>query len=203
MHHVLTREAESSWSERSNTTASSTFPESFGLSGVSCNLMLPISMHMQVVVLSTFFCACLTAHSHKFKHPPSYRAERRKYYNHREKSRRDPRKYVTVIIDGMDQNKTNFPHLINNTKSTHNLWRLRTHLTGVLVHTQALKGKLVYGFYDLMQLPHDCNLTIHVLLEALLDFSSLNGALPEVLYLQLDNCFRENKNNIYFHSVHF
>lgn len=101
---------------------------------------------------------------------------------------------MTIIIDGMDQNKTNVPHLVHNTKSTQNLWRLRTHLTGVLIHTQAQKGKYAYGYYDILQLPHDCNLTIHVLLEALCDLSAVTGVLPEVLYLQLDNSSRENKN---------
>ena len=60
--------------------------------------------------------------------------EREKYYNHREKSKRDPKRYLTIIIDGMDQSKTNVPQLTTTTKSSQNLWRLRTHLTGNLVH---------------------------------------------------------------------
>ena len=130
----------------------------------------------------------------------SFRAERRKYYNHREKARSEPNKYVTIIIDGMDQSKTNVPHLLHTTKSTQNLWRLRTHLTGVLLHTRNFKGKKAYGFYDILQFPHDCNLTIHALLKALVDLSSSGSGegLPEVLYLQLDNCYRENKNKYLF-----
>ena len=64
------------------------------------------------------------------------RQERKKYYLHREKARSDPKKYLTVIIDGMDQNKTNVPALLQETKSTQNLYRVRTHLTGVIVHTR-------------------------------------------------------------------
>ena len=94
----------------------------------------------------------------------------------------------------MDQNKTNIPHLLHTTKSTQNLWRLRTHLTGVLVHTKSPKGKLAYGFYDVLQFPHDCNLTIHALLKVLADLCRHREPLPRVLYLQLDNCSRENKN---------
>ena len=52
-------------------------------------------------------------------------------------------------------------------------------------------GKLIYGFYDILQWPHDSNLTIQVLGHILLDFKD---RLPEVLYLQLDNTSRENKN---------
>ena len=92
------------------------------------------------------------------------RCECRKYYHHCEKLRSEPLKYVTIIIDGMDQNKTNVPSLPQQTKSTQNLWRVRTHLTGVLVHTKTEKGKLAFAFYDLLQWPHDSKLTIAVLL---------------------------------------
>ena len=73
--------------------------------------------------------------------------------------RDEPKKYITVITDGMDQNKTNL-QIAQNTKSTQNLWRVLTHLTGALAHMEAVKGKLAFGFYDLLQWPHDCNLTI-------------------------------------------
>ena len=98
----------------------------------------------------------------------------------------------------MDQNKTNVPHLLHSTKSTQNLWRLRTHLTGILVHTKSTTGKLAYGFYDILQFPHDSNLTINSLLRVLVDVFSAGNSLPRVLYLQLDNCFRENKNKYLF-----
>ena len=38
--------------------------------------------------------------------------ERQKYYKHAENSRRHPHKYACIIIDGMDQNKTNIPHFV-------------------------------------------------------------------------------------------
>lgn len=41
-----------------------------------------------------------------------------------------------------------------------------------------------------MEWPHDSNLTTTLLLRILNKLEKL----PEVLYLQLDNCFRENKN---------
>ena len=65
-----------------------------------------------------------------------YRQECKKYYLHLEKARSQPEKYLTIIIDGMDQNKTNVPALLQETKSTQNLYRVRTHLTGALVHTR-------------------------------------------------------------------
>ena len=32
-----------------------------------------------------------------------------KYHDHRQKAREEPHKYLTVIVDGMDQAKTNLP----------------------------------------------------------------------------------------------
>ena len=88
----------------------------------------------------------------------------------------------------MDQNKTNIPHFVRLAKSAQNLWTLRTHLSGVLVH-----GKGNFGFFDFLQWPHDCNLTITCLLLTLLELTK-ESALPPHLYLQMDNCVRENKN---------
>ena len=59
----------------------------------------------------------------------SFRRERQKYYSEREKSRREPTKYICMIIDGMDQTKTNIPR-VTSSKSNQHLWKLRTHLTG-------------------------------------------------------------------------
>ena len=124
-----------------------------------------------------------------------YREERKKYHLHREKSRAQPTKYITIIIDGMDQSKTNIPALVPEAKSTQKLTRLRTHLTGAIVHTQAPHGKLLYAFYDTMQWPHDSNLTLEVLSRIM---HRLKEKLPPTLYLQLDNCGRENKNRYFF-----
>ena len=57
---------------------------------------------------------------------------------------------------------------------------------GVIAH-----GVAVYGFWDLFQFPHSSNLTITCLLNTLI---SLKDSLPPVMYLQMDNCWRENKN---------
>jgi len=121
------------------------------------------------------------------------RFERRKYHSHREKSRSSPDKYLTIIVDGMDQSKTNLPNTKLISKSTSSLWRLRTHVTGVILHTKAPAGKLVYSYIDLIQYPHDSNMTLTVIMNSLVDFIKTN-ALPKVLHLQMDNTCRENKN---------
>ena len=113
--------------------------------------------------------------------PFCIRVERKKYHHHREKSRLNP---STITIDGMDQAKTNLPNMNVIAKSA--LWRLRTHITGILVHTRAPFGKLAFAYIDLLQWPHDSNLTINLLLNALLDFQK-SHPLPATLYLQTDN----------------
>ena len=42
-----------------------------------------------------------------------YREERKKYHLHRETLRAQPTKHITIIIDGMDQSKTNIPALVH------------------------------------------------------------------------------------------
>ena len=92
----------------------------------------------------------------------------------------------------MDQAKTNLPNTKIISKSTSGLWCLRTHISGALLHTKSPHGKIAYSFVDLLQWPHDSNLTLSLLVKILLDFH--NHSLPEVLYIQLDNTSRENKN---------
>ncbi|CAG2204723.1 unnamed protein product [Mytilus edulis] len=112
--------------------------------------------------------------------------ERRKYYKHAHKARQHPDKYMSMIIDGMDQSKTEIPHFLYLSSLTSGIWKLRTHLVGALVH-----GVGLYGFFDWYQYAHSSNLTIHVILSILL---MTKDSLPDVLYLQMDNCARENKN---------
>ena len=85
------------------------------------------------------------------KYDPTFnlcRQERKKYYLHREKARSQSEKYLTIIIDGMDQNKTNVPALMQETKSTQNLYRVCTHLTGALVHTRFVSSYNNFVYTD-------------------------------------------------------
>jgi len=52
---------------------------------------------------------------------------------------------------------------------------------------------IIFGFFDFMQYPHDCNLTLTSLLCTLHEIVK-KGQLPRYLRLQMDNCVRENKN---------
>ena len=115
-----------------------------------------------------------------------FRTERKKYYKHAMKARQNPSKYLSIIIDGMDQSKTDIPHFLYLSSLVSGMWKLRTHLIGAIVH-----GIGIYGYFDYYQYPHGSNLTIHVLLDVL---HRNKDRLPDTLYLQMDNCGRENKN---------
>ena len=117
-----------------------------------------------------------------------YRQECQRYYTNRRLGTDNPNDYISLIADGMDQNKTNVPSLVRTPKSCQNLWNLRTHLMGVLVH-----GIGSYCFFDYLQWPHDCNLTLGCILNTLSDISKCR-ILPPKLMIQMDNCVRENKN---------
>ena len=73
---------------------------------------------------------------------------------------REPKEYMSIIIDGMDQSKTDLPHQSRKNKAACNLWVMRTHLSGAIVH-----GRNSEAFIDLHLWPHDSNLTISVLVQ--------------------------------------
>lgn len=56
--------------------------------------------------------------------------ERQKYYKHIQKAKNYPEKYMSIIIDGMDQSKTEIPHYMYISSMVSSLWKLRVHLAG-------------------------------------------------------------------------
>ena len=45
-----------------------------------------------------------------------FRGERAKYKKHQVKAQKTPEKYLSLIIDGMDQAKTGLPHFLTRSK---------------------------------------------------------------------------------------
>ena len=88
-----------------------------------------------------------------------YRKEREKYAKHRNKAQKYPSKYASIIIDGMDQDKTDVPHIIMKPKSMAGAYTLETHVTGIRAH-----GQNTMMVIDCGQFPHDGNLTIEIIL---------------------------------------
>jgi hypothetical protein len=122
----------------------------------------------------------------KHEHNKKARQERRKYWGRRGKAKRYPEAYLSIIIDGMDQQKTELPRLTVQTQGDSHATRLRVHVTGVLVH-----GVASFVYLNTERVPKDSNLTIECLMRTLLQ---LPKPLPPTLFLQADNCSGENKN---------
>ena len=117
----------------------------------------------------------------------SFSAERHKYYKHILKSKTHPDKYISMIIDGKDQHTMLLPKSSINSKGLSNTWKIPTHVTGVIVH-----GRGAHTLYiDMNEVSQGSNLTINMILQVLKKYAE---DVPPILYLQLDNCGRENKN---------
>ena len=98
----------------------------------------------------------------------------------------------------MDQHTTNIRSVRRLSKAMSALTTVGTHLVGAIIHSgQAQNGKEIFGSFDYYQFPHDSNLTMTVLLDVLVYWAD-EYDLPPVLYLQFDNCVRENKNRFMF-----
>ena len=100
---------------------------------------------------------------------------------------------LSIALDGADQGAYGLPYFSQATKQSGRIWKARQYLVGGIVH-----GKGIYLFRHLDVFPRGANVTIEVLHRMLEDILRQEGRLPKVLYLQLDNCWRENKNRYVF-----
>ena len=116
--------------------------------------------------------------------------ERMKLAKHRQKSKEQGNKYIHITIDGMDQKKTRLPHWPRPPKNVDESSLIQLHLVGCLV-TCVQKQAMVFLNYPTLH--NDGNLTITIIQHVLKEW---DGRLPSILYLQLDNTARENKNNL-------
>jgi hypothetical protein len=64
-------------------------------------------------------------------------------------------------------------------------------IAGGLVYTDCPEGKEAYVYIDITQFPCDCNLTITIVMDLLRRYADKPA---RKLHVQMDNCFRENKN---------
>jgi hypothetical protein len=104
----------------------------------------------------------------------------------------EPEKYISIIIDGMDQSKTYLPKHAFNLTVDQGAAKLKVHVMGVLVH-----GHGAYAFNTLEDWPSDANLNIECLSRVLGDIG-WDTLADKTLFLQLDNTTRENKNHALF-----
>ena len=120
------------------------------------------------------------------KHIADVIADRRVYHDWRIRCRNNPDKYVCIILDGMDQSKTDIPDFNTNESPV----QMTCRVVGGLVHSAK---KEAYA-YVVSHFTKETNTMIEVLRRIL----DARESLPPVLVLQLDNTWQENKNSRMF-----
>ena len=98
-------------------------------------------------------------------------------------------KHLSMILDGMGQKKTSIPYCFQKTKALADLVPYKTAVIGVIVHGFEARAYLVEPFWK-----HDSDLAIEIICRTLQRILEAGHPLAPVLYLQMDNCWRENKN---------
>jgi hypothetical protein len=131
-------------------------------------------------------------------HMDEARKERLDYHARRLRSKTNPEEILCIIIDGMDQSKTDLPHWRRDTKRTEQMQKCKTHVMGAIAHG--------HGSYVSVCPPwvsDNGNLTSDFLRKILLDISSRDGyVLPPKLSLQLDSAsVNKNKSFMAFLSL--
>ena len=133
------------------------------------------------------------------KHREQQSLERLKLAKHRKKCYANPAKYMGIVIDGMDQKKTRLPHWPRPPKSIDESCLLQMHVVGCLVFHGELHSRV---FLNYPSLHNDGNLIVTIMQRIFNEWENKSGGLPPILYLQLDNTSRENKNNLLFTYLH-
>ena len=125
-------------------------------------------------------------------HREAQALERTKAMHHREKSLKKPEQYMCLMIDGMDQKKTCLPHFTRLPKDLNDECLVQMHLVGCLAYNGTIKPHV---FITYPNVHNDPNLTVTVIQRVLMNWGR---PLPPILYIQLDNTARENKNSTVF-----
>ena len=127
----------------------------------------------------------------KTKHLQFMRSERMGYYMRRDRAAASPRRYCSFIIDGADQKSYGLPHFTFSTKGDRGQ-KMKVKCVGVLEHGIERKISL---FPMTEEFSTGSNHIIEALHRVLDKKYHEEGFLPPTIYIQLDNCSRENKNH--------
>jgi hypothetical protein len=131
----------------------------------------------------------------KEKHMDWQMEERQKYYANRLLSTLYPEKYLSIIIDGMDQAKTSLLRIRRDVKESASLEKVPMTLIAAINHGSAPHASI---FTFPQDFPKDSSLTCQIIankISLIIDECKARGeTLPPVCFLQLDNTYRENKN---------
>ena len=120
--------------------------------------------------------------------------ERGFYHTKKLKAEKDPTNFMSIALDGTDQMYQGLPHFGQKIKGDGIEMRLKVHTQIAMVH-----GRQPMVFVATEDIYGDPNLTIECLNRIFKrEEEQRPNGLPDTLFLQLDNCFRENKNTYVF-----
>jgi len=132
----------------------------------------------------------------KAKHVEDVMIERRGYYGRRDRARAEPWKYMSLIVDGADQSAYNLPHFVNMHKEITGQG-LKVKIVGVKEHDREDRNTLFILTEEFETGANHVIESIHRALELRAEYS----VIPEILFIQVDNTTRENKNRYFMSYV--
>ena len=128
------------------------------------------------------------------RHWLEVKTERFQYHKKRELARKYPALYLSLIIDGMDQKKTNFTvdtGANGKRDGDNDDYCVPSRVVGVLAH-----GIGNFSFISPSNVPHDSNTTWTALLRTIAEIKAAQGFLPPNLFIQMDNTNADNKTKV-------
>lgn len=125
-------------------------------------------------------------------HIQEVREERDQYHKHRNMAVDHPDSWMSLIIDGMDQKKTDIPRACGKRDRDDGKDVIKTRVIGVKVH-----GFGNFFYVTPPDIPHDTNTTWSIILDVL---NRLHGhrEFPPSLWIQMDNTTADNKTKLTF-----
>ena len=115
--------------------------------------------------------------------------ERLEYKAKVELSKLKPLEYLSIVVDGADQSAFALPHFMVSVKDQRGLG-LKVHLIGLLQHAH----QSVLELYTMTDEHKKGSNHIVEVIHRFINGKSKDRPLPRKLFIQLDNCSRENKN---------
>ena len=127
--------------------------------------------------------------SNYLQHLELQRKQRKKFYKHRQKAIDHPEKYLSIILDAMDQAKCDMLHAVRESKGGEKLLKLKQKLLAAMVH-----GVGTYVYIATTPVGSGANFNIEALSRTIEQVAAARGnRLPPIFYLQLDNA-SDNKS---------
>jgi len=119
--------------------------------------------------------------------------ERQAYKMNQDKSAVSPAEYMSIVIDGADQSAFGLPHFVAVTKDTSG-HAIKVKLVGLIEHGVENRASLFTMTDNFETGANHIIETMH----RYLDRRNGQIGLPQTLFIQMDNCTRENKNRYLF-----